>query len=90
MHTLTAMCGDLGGSGSQLDAAIAELYKRALEYERWRIEQACEAAVQGGLYGVLIQRDGAKLIDVRVDPSVPYGQIYEMRPDIVGGMEEDL
>lgn len=65
----------------ELGRAIDELARRAVEYRHWRIEQACEAALQGGRHGVLVRETSEKLIDVRVDPTVPYGEIYYIRED---------
>ncbi len=59
-----------------LEAAVqAEMRRQVLE-----IEQACEAALQGGVHGVFIlyARDG-QLISAAPNPYVPYGYIYESR-----------
>jgi hypothetical protein len=50
------------------------------------LEQACEAAMQTGLYGVLLYRDAAGVEHVGPDPRVPYGMIHEY-PD---GLPEDF
>lgn len=63
----------------KLGLALEELARREADYQTWRIEQACKAAAMGGQYGVLIRRDGARLLDARPDPSVPFGQIDETR-----------
>lgn len=61
---------------SVIDAVIRERSKAAAE----QIERACEAAIQGGQYGVWVQwgKDG-ELIKAEPNPMVPYGHIYEAR-----------
>lgn len=51
-----------------VDEALAEFHAR--------VEEACEAAVQGGEHGVLIEWDGLDY-RVSVSPEVPYGVIWE-------------
>lgn len=43
------------------------------------IEQACEAALQGGRYGVRWWPNGDGTVTAQVHPSVPYGTIHEHR-----------
>lgn len=59
-----------------LEALVDEAARRA----HAAIEQACEAALQGGEHGVRVDwgRDGT--VTARVDPEVPYGHIHEHRP----------
>lgn len=49
----------------------------ALLARQWEaIERICEIALQTGTCGVRIDRHGCDMT-VRVDPDVPYGEIYE-------------
>lgn len=41
------------------------------------VEQACEAAIQGGEHGVRVWWNLEQTVAV-VDPTVPYGNVYEM------------
>lgn len=46
--------------------------------EAREIERACEAALQGGTYGVFVaRRSDGTLVSAEVNQLVPYGQIYE-------------
>ena len=51
---------------------IAELARRRSAAVFATIERACEAAIQGGICGVMIDGDRAW-----VDPRVPYGQKWD-------------
>jgi hypothetical protein len=63
-----------------LGSALEELARREAEYRAWRIEQAAEAALQGGQHGVLVREwPGRRLFDARVHPDVPYGEIHHQR-----------
>lgn len=55
-----------------------ERYIRSLmDAENAMIEQACEAAIQGGEHGVLIWRNSeGMLVNVCVSEAVPYGYQY--------------
>lgn len=57
-------------------AAMIECAARRLIEEHYRLlEQACEAAVQGGQYGVLVDRHRGVY---RPDSRVPYGRIFDV------------
>jgi hypothetical protein len=49
-----------------------------LEREQGVVEQACEASLQGGLFGVLVLTDPVtqRLVSAEVSIEVPYGAIY--------------
>lgn len=54
---------------------VSAAYVRSLLEQHYRLlEQACEAAIQGGKHGVLVDRSRNIY---RVDARVPYGQIYD-------------
>lgn len=57
---------------ADIDALVRERIRRHHEV----VEQACEAALQGGLYGVRVERT-AERTTAWADPDVPYGQIWE-------------
>lgn len=57
---------------SRLDEIIREHSKRVSD----AIETACEAALQGGLYGVLVTYYPNLRVVAQVSPHVPYGHIY--------------
>lgn len=50
---------------------------RVAEHHRV-VEEACEAALQGGVCGVRVEWDAASTV-ATVDPDVPYGVIHEVR-----------
>lgn len=58
-----------------LEAAMQEMARRDAEYWAWRVEQACEAAIQLGTCGVRVRTIDGVPASVSVDTSVPYGQI---------------
>ena len=62
------------------DDAIADYVDASMRIRTAVIEQACEAAVQDGRFGVLVEIKmdwGGYRITAKPDPSVPYGQIHE-------------
>lgn len=61
-----------------MSEVIAELVARAQKEHHRRLEQACEAAVQGGTCGVAVVGMGYGGT-IAVDPLVPYGNVYEFR-----------
>lgn len=60
-----------------MDHLEAEIRRLFLE-QAAALERACEEALQGGQHGVLVVRDRFGGMKVAVDPSVPYGHIYEV------------
>jgi hypothetical protein len=59
------------------DQAMAAYVSRLAVAESAMIEQATEMALQGGTCGVRVWRyEGG--VAVQVDPTVPYGHVYEM------------
>lgn len=42
------------------------------------LERVCELALEGGEHGVLVVWEGTTFT-ISIDPTVPYGQIYERR-----------
>jgi hypothetical protein len=57
---------------AESDALVAERMRRHAA----TVEAACEAAVQGGRYGVKVEWN-AEQTTAWVDPAVPYGEIHE-------------
>lgn len=56
-----------------LERLIAQRYTAHLA----AVEEACEAALQGGEHGVRVRWDHEQTVAV-VDPTVPYGHVYDM------------
>jgi hypothetical protein len=56
----------------EFDALVTERMRRHAAV----VEQACEAAIAGGMYGVMVEWN-AETTTAWVDPGVPYGQIHE-------------
>lgn len=60
------------------DDRIAEYIKACVRAEAAEIEAVCERSIQFGEHGVLVLRGPCgELLSASVDPSVPYGFIYE-------------
>lgn len=60
--------------------AVTDWLEASMKARAAVIEQACEAAIQDGRYGVLVETEmdwGGYSVVARPDPSVPYGQIHE-------------
>lgn len=57
---------------AEIDALVAERLRR----HHAVVEEACEAALSGGLHGVMVEWDGERT-RAWVDPDVPYGTIHE-------------
>lgn len=65
-------------AGRPLDPGA--LVRRAMDAEGIAVEKACELALQGGTCGVRVSReirDGKFVATAAVDPTVPYGEIYD-------------
>lgn len=62
---------------SSLSREVEETIRAIQKAEYAAIENACRRAIQGGQYGVRVERVDGKLISVEVDPRVPYGQMHE-------------
>lgn len=62
----------------KIEDAVAELVAGHVAKVDAAIEVACEAAVQGGVCGVLVIRDPDGSVEVSVNPRVPYGYRYEV------------
>lgn len=58
------------------DAFLRHVLAQA-EKRQAAIEQACGAALQGGVGGVLIYKDADGVERVGAHPNVPYGMIHE-------------
>ncbi|GAA1138507.1 hypothetical protein [Nocardioides aquiterrae] len=59
------------------DSGVTGMARKQAELNQAAIEQACEAALQGGEYGVRMVRHSDGTVTARVDPGVPYGTIHE-------------
>lgn len=57
---------------AEFDALVLERLRRHHDV----IEQACEAALQGGQHGVMVEWN-AEQTTAWVDPDVPYGEVHE-------------
>lgn len=77
------------------DEVIGGLVRRMQQDYTDALEQACEAALQTGTCGVLVERFDPRFVadeenvdlvrldpawKITVSPDVPYGMIYEMLP----------
>jgi hypothetical protein len=68
---------------TRMTVHIYDWLRRRIEREAMAIEQAVEAALQDGRYGVKVWRwlddtaDWTARLEARVDPDTPYGHIYE-------------
>ena len=51
-----------------------ELVNKIADHHHDEVEAACEAALAGGVHGVMLAADGR----IEADPEVPYGQIHEI------------
>lgn len=61
------------------EALFQRFLRLAYQEQTQAIETACEMAIQGGLHGVRVERTFTGLTvttEARVDPTVPYGEIY--------------
>ena len=56
---------------------VGEFIQAHIERQDAAIEEAVEAALQDGRYGVLVVRRWDESMTVSVSPLVPYGQIHE-------------
>jgi hypothetical protein len=59
-----------------LEAWITAEARRCSRIRHEAIEQACEKALQGGRYGVLVIEDEPTSWRIGPHPSVPYGHIH--------------
>jgi hypothetical protein len=59
--------------------SFEELVRNSLDGNNRIIEAAVETAIQGGRYGVKITWNEDDTMMVKVDPTVPYGEIHEYR-----------
>lgn len=58
--------------------SVDEYLKKIIMAEHQAIETACEEAIQGGLYGVRIDRNClGEIRSIKIDPAVPYGELHE-------------
>lgn len=57
---------------------LGSYFREVLRAEGAIIEQACEAALQEGRFGVLVYRDHfGNLLQASTSDAVPYGQIHQ-------------
>lgn len=60
--------------------SVQEYIKTVIQAEHDAIEKAVEEALQGGKYGVRIDKTlMGEIRSVKVDPAVPYGEVHEHR-----------
>ena len=67
---------------SDYGKAIEEFSRGMIAKRNAVVEEACERAIQGGKYGVLVEETFEGLtytITATVHPAVPYGVIHEKR-----------
>ncbi len=65
---------------TDFDDALAAHLAATMKRRSAVIEEACEKAIQGGRFGVLVETErawGGYRVTAKVDPSVPYGEIHE-------------
>jgi hypothetical protein len=69
-----------GRAVTDFSAAVADWIDASMRVRAAVVETACEEAIRGGRFGVLVETEiawGGYRIIAKVDPSVPYGEIHE-------------
>lgn len=57
--------------------SFQEQLDRVLKKDHDLLEEWCERMLQTGTHGVLVRRRQGLILEIGLDPTVPYGNIYE-------------